>query len=110
MKLSAGLRAGRQSVVLRVGSVQQGYDPGAHRYQDRYGYQRQYQAEEYPPEGDDGDREEDEDYPGRVSRLEWSLSDDVHLLLRDGWMCPGGQEGISTSGNGRLHSVTMSVA
>jgi hypothetical protein len=91
-------------------SVHQGYDPGGHGYQDRHGDQRQYQAEEYPPEGDNTDREEDEDYSDRIRGLERSLSDYVHLLLRDGWTCPGGQERTSTSGNGRLHSVTMSVA
>jgi hypothetical protein len=65
-------------------SVRQDYDPGAHGYQDRYRDQRQYQAEEYPPEGDDGDREEDEHYPGRVRGRERCLSDYVHLLLRIG--------------------------
>lgn len=73
--------------------VHQGYDPGADGYQDRYGDHRQCQAEEYPPEGDDGDREKDEDYSGRVRGLERSLSDYMHLLLRVGWRGPGGQEG-----------------
>jgi hypothetical protein len=91
-------------------SVHQGYDPGPHGYQDRYGYHRQYQAEEYPPEGDDGHREEDKDDSNRVGGLERSLSDYVHLLLRIGWRCPGGQEETNTSENGRLHSVTVSVA
>ncbi len=93
-----------------MGSVHQGYDPGSYGYQDRHGDQRQYQTEEYPPEGDGGDRDEDEDYPGRVRGLERSLSDYVHLLLRVGWTCPGRQEGTSASGNARLHSVTVSVA
>jgi hypothetical protein len=72
-----------------MGGVHQGYDPGGHGYQDRYGDQRQYQAEKYPPEGDDDDREEDEDYSGRTRGLERCLSDYVHLLLRDDWTCPG---------------------
>jgi hypothetical protein len=55
--------------------VHQGYGPGAEGYQDHYGDQRQYQAEEYPPEGDDGDREEDENYPDRVRGLGSPLSD-----------------------------------
>jgi hypothetical protein len=91
-------------------SGHQGYDPGAHGYQHRHGDQRQYQAEDYPPEGDDDDREENEDYSRRTRGLERPLSDYVHLLLRDGWTRPGRQERTSTSGNGRLHSVTMSVA
>jgi hypothetical protein len=93
-----------------MGSVHQGYDPRAEGNQDRHGDQRQQQAEKYPPEDDDGDREDDEDYSGRFGGRERSLSDYVHLLLRDGWTRPGGQERISTSANGRLHSVTVSVA
>jgi hypothetical protein len=44
--------------------VHQGYDPGSDGNQDRNGDQRQHQAEYYPPEGDGGDRNEDEDYSG----------------------------------------------
>jgi hypothetical protein len=85
-----------------MSGVHQGYDPGADGDQDRYGDQRQNQAEEYPPEGDDGDREEDEDHSDRVCGLDWSLGDYMHLLLREGWLSRRGRKGISPSGNGAV--------
>lgn len=90
--------------------VHESHDTRADGYQERYRDQCQHQADDDPPEGDDGDRDQEEDSPGRLDGLQRSLGENVHLLLHNLRAGPGRAGGPATSGNGRLHSVTGPVA